>query len=142
MLQPKLASPRLEKASELRRRLLLADPTQNFRLVMAGRLRKKAWAVDDAATLRVFSTEAKSFDPRQRNGRSAHGTRFERHPQGTAIEPRLSQAGRSMTDSDHFGMSGGIEVAAHGVSCLGDDLVTQRDDSADRHLPCLGGNGG
>src|SRR6478735_6554515 len=46
-----------------------------------------------------------------------------------------------MTNGDHFGVGGRVELTAHGIAGLGDDLAITSNHRADRHLAALGRDG-
>jgi hypothetical protein len=49
----------------------------------------------------------------------------------------LAEPRRGMTNGDHFGMGGRVEIAAHGIASFRDYFVAFRDHCADRNLSSL-----
>lgn len=99
-------------------------------------------AVDNAPSLGVLGAERQLADTCKGDRRRAHCAGLERNPELAIVETRGTEAGCRMPDCDHFGMGGGVELPAHGVARLGDDLSATRDNCADGDFARLRGNGG
>jgi hypothetical protein len=105
-------------------------------------LREDAGAVDDAAALRVFGGKSEFGDPRQRNGGGAHSAGLKANPYLAIIEPGFTETLGCLADGDHLGMGRRVQLVAHGVASLGDDLTLAGDDGANRDLARIRRHGG
>ena len=100
--------------------------------MMARRLAEDARAVDHAAALGVLGSETQRLEPGEADRGGAHRARLERHPDRAFVEPGGAEPGGGGPDRLHFGMRGRVGRTAHRVAGLGDDLIDQGDDRADR----------
>lgn len=110
--------------------------------MMAGRLREDPRPVKYPAPFWILCSESYRLDSRVRSGGSTHRARLQRHPERTAVEPRLTQSFSRRTYRHDFGVGGWIERSPHRVSSFSNDLASQTHDRADRHFPGSGRFGG
>ena len=87
---------------------MLAQAVIDVWCMMACDLVVYAGTMKDAAAFRVYSAEIKPSDAGKGNGRGTHGARFKRDVKVAVGQPFGSQHRRTLTDSQHFGVSGWI----------------------------------
>src|SRR5579864_231513 len=102
--RPVMSPSRLKERAQQRGAAALVEPAINLWPVMAGRLVEDARAMLDTAALRVVGAEIKASDPRQRDRRGAHRTRFEGHVEIATVELFLPERHRPLAQHQHLGM--------------------------------------
>ncbi len=128
------STPLREEIDQQRGSLFLGQPTIDFWLMMALRLRKNARAMFHPPSLGISRAIIEPGDSGMGNRTRAHGTWFQRHIKIAIAEAKITQMCRRRANRDDFGMGGRVIIPPVAIFTLPDNDAAPRYNRANRHF--------